>query len=35
MKEAIILTARELFVLLILVVVFAFAGYELVRSSRR
>jgi hypothetical protein len=32
--EAIIATARELFVLAALVVVFAWIGYQLVRTSR-
>jgi hypothetical protein len=33
--EGIILTARELFVLAVLVAVFAWIGFELVRTSRR
>lgn len=34
-SEAIIATARELFVLAALVVVFAWLGYQLLRTSRR
>lgn len=34
-REAFILTARELFVLVVLVVMFAWIAWELVRSSRQ
>jgi hypothetical protein len=33
--EAIISTARELFTLVVLVVIFAWLGWELVKTSRR
>ncbi len=34
-SEAIIATARELFVLAVLVIVFAWVGYQLLRTSKR